>query len=140
MDEFRESFYPEDGFRKARQDLERVRPRLEDGDTADAAFHLHQALEKALKGFLLRNGCPLRRIHDLRALLAEAERFAPVLKQYRTLCREVSAYYVLERYPFFVAEPAAEEIGAQWEAAVTLFRFLAGESVGPAPSTLPEEA
>ena len=140
MDEYRESLCPEDWLHKARQDLERVRPRLEEGDAADAAFHLHQALEKALKAFLLQHGWTLRRIHDLRALLAEAERFSPALKQYRALCREVSAYYLLERYPFFVTEPTVEEIGLQLETAGMLFHFLESGVAGPASTALSEES
>lgn len=139
MDKFRESLSPEDWFRKARQDLGRVRPRLEEGDAADAAFHLHQALEKALKGFLLQNGWMLRRIHDLRALLVEAEHFAPTLKQYRSLCREASAYYVLERYPFFATEPTVEEIAAQLEAAEDLIDLLEGRPAGSVSGALPEK-
>lgn len=33
------------------------------------AFHLQQAVEKYLKGFLVSTGWPLRRIHDLEVLI-----------------------------------------------------------------------
>lgn len=75
-----ESTYPDDWLRLAAADLYRVSRRLEENDTADAAFHLQQALEKYLKGFLLSRGWRLERIHDLRALLEEAFGFAPELK------------------------------------------------------------
>ena len=57
---------------KARQDFERVGRRLAEGDTEDAAFHLQQALEKALKSYLLMRGWKLHKIHDVEALLDEA--------------------------------------------------------------------
>jgi len=64
--------YPAEWFAKAEQDLARVQRRLDEGDTEDAAFHLQQAVEKALKGYLLARGWKLRKIHDVEALLDEA--------------------------------------------------------------------
>lgn len=56
----------------AEKDWNRVEILLEHGDEERAAFHLQQALEKYLKGFLLANGWELKRIHDLELLLEEA--------------------------------------------------------------------
>lgn len=101
----RESTYPADWLEVAADDLERVSRRLAEGDVADAAVHLQQALEKYLKAFLLSKGWKLERIHDLRALLEEAAGYAPGLKQFRRLCAEITAYYFQERYPIFGARP-----------------------------------
>lgn len=99
MPDERESTYPADWFAIATEDLRRVSRRLEEGDVADAAFHLQQTLEKYLKGFLLARGWKLERTHDLRALLEEAARYEPTLRRFRRLCAEVTAYYIQGNYP-----------------------------------------
>jgi HEPN domain-containing protein len=48
----KESRYSADWLAKAQKDWQRVEPRLRDNDVEDAAFHLHQAVEKYLKGYL----------------------------------------------------------------------------------------
>lgn len=86
-----ESRDPSEWFRKARQDLQ-------------------QALEKSLKGFLIARGWSLRRTHNLSVLLDEAVTFVPALERHRTLCQEVSAFYVEERYPLSVQPPSRDEL------------------------------
>ncbi|MBI1924523.1 HEPN domain-containing protein [Candidatus Poribacteria bacterium] len=56
MPDSHESTYSEEWFLIAHKDFSRVSIRLTEGDIEDAAFHLQQALEKALKGFLLARG------------------------------------------------------------------------------------
>ena len=89
----RDSRDPSEWFRKAQQDLQRVPHFLEYGDTDDAAFHLQQAIEKALKGFLIARGWILQRSHNLSFLLDEVVTRIPSLEQYRALCQEASAFY-----------------------------------------------
>ena len=96
-----ESSYPLDWLNKAAGDLKRVKARLEEGDIEDAAFHLQQAIEKALKGFLLSRGWKLKKIHDLEALLDDAVRYDTFLERYRHLMQQVTGYYLTERYPTF---------------------------------------
>ena len=60
-----ESRLPHDWFDKASKDLRRVEILLATEDVEGAGFHLQQAAEKYLKGYLLGKGWPLRRIHDL---------------------------------------------------------------------------
>ncbi|MEE8389795.1 MAG: HEPN domain-containing protein [Anaerolineae bacterium] len=119
-----ESTYPSDWLQIAADDFKRVPRRLNEDDTADAAFHLQQALEKYLKGFLLSRGWRLERIHDLRALLEEAARYEPSLKKFRRLCAEVTAYYIQERYPFFGTKPGREEVKANFEQARELVKLV----------------
>jgi len=74
-----ESLYPQDWFAKARQDVRTVEILLrEEGDAEVAGFHLQQAVEKYLKGYLLSQGWELERIHNLETLLNEAVRFERV--------------------------------------------------------------
>lgn len=98
----KESFYPRDWFDKAHQDVRTVEILLREGGDAEVAgFHLQQAVEKYLKGYLLAQGWKLRRIHNLEVLLNEAIRFEPELEMFRGLCEEATDFYTLERYPFF---------------------------------------
>lgn len=121
-----ESTYSADWLQIAEDDFQRVPRRLAEGDSADAAFHLQQALEKYLKGFLLSRGWKLERIHDLRALLEEAAKHEPGLKKFRRLCAEVTAYYVQERYPFFGAKPSSDEVKTNFEQAQELVELIQG--------------
>lgn len=105
-----ESREPSDWFLKGQHDLQRVPRRLQERDFEDAAFHLQQALEKCLKGFLIARGWRLQRTHNLSLLLDEVVAFLPNLEQFRSLCQEVSAFYVEERYPLSLEPPTSEEL------------------------------
>ena len=61
----RESLLSEDWFDKAAQDMRRVEILLAADDVEGAGFHLQQAAEKYLKGYLLGKGWALKRTHDL---------------------------------------------------------------------------
>ena len=119
-----ESQYPHDWFRIAAKDFTRVAKRLAEGDADDAAFHLQQALEKSLKGYLLARGWRLKRIHDIEALLTDAVRYNPRLERYRTLCQQVAGYYIIERYPTFEEGPLLDEVRDAYRTARALLRQL----------------
>ncbi|HEU4973588.1 MAG TPA: HEPN domain-containing protein [Baekduia sp.] len=61
--------------RRAREDLDALRVLHERGGIADAVvgFHAQQAVEKALKSAIVAAGGHLRRTHDLRFLIEQAE-------------------------------------------------------------------
>ena len=69
----KESRLPDDWFEKARKDLRRVEVLLADDDVEGAGFHLQQAAEKYLKGYLLDKGWPFKRIHDVALILEETD-------------------------------------------------------------------
>ena len=94
-----ESSYPMDWLIIAEQDLHRVGVLLASEDSEGAGFHLQQALEKALKAFLIYSGWRLQRTHNLVSLLDFALAYDPGLEEFRPLCKEVSEYYFAERYP-----------------------------------------
>jgi HEPN domain-containing protein len=97
----KESLYPQDWFAKAQKDLHTVEILMrEQGDAEVAGFHLQQAAEKYLKGYLLSQGWQLQRTHNLEVLLNEAVRFEPSLERFRDLCEKATDLYTLERYPF----------------------------------------
>lgn len=84
-----ESILPADWFGQGDLDIQAATILLnQGGPLPTVAFHLQQAVEKYLKGFLLSLGQPLRRIHDLEVLvsaaMAQDADFAP-------FCRSVSA-------------------------------------------------
>ena len=64
-----------------------------------ALFHIHQAIEKYLKGYLIQNGWKLKKIHDLELLLTEAININPKFEHYLDFGRKLSGFYYEERYP-----------------------------------------
>lgn len=95
-----ESKLPDDWFAKAEKDLRRVDILLAVDDIEGAGFHLQQAAEKYLKGYLLNKGWPLKRIHDLEVLLNEAINYNARFQEYLDACIMAREFYVEERYPF----------------------------------------
>jgi HEPN domain-containing protein len=102
-----ESRLPDDWFDKAARDLRRVGVLLADDDVEGAGFHLQQAAEKYLKGYLLGKGWPLKRTHDLEVLLNEAMTYDSRFQDYLDACIMVREFYVEERYPFLGSPPPA---------------------------------
>ena len=106
----KESLYPRDWFDKARRDIGRVETLLRAGDDLeDAGFHLQQAVEKYLKGYLLSRGWRLEKTHDLVDLLNSSVKYEPFFEQFRPVCQQVTEYYVEERYPSLVCSRLTKE-------------------------------
>ncbi len=106
-----EKSYAAEWRRIADKDLNRTARALSDSDPELAGYCLQQAVEKYLKAFLLSRGWPLRRIHDLEALLDDAVGFEPGLDRYRPYCQKITKFYMLDRYPALsVASISADEI------------------------------
>jgi len=74
----------------------------QDGPLPVIAFHIQQAIEKYLKGWLLSTGWTLRRTHEVEVLVQEAiardANFAPFLAP----CQRITEYYIETRYPIGV--------------------------------------
>lgn len=105
----KESLLPKDWFHKGDLDMRRSEILLENDDPEGAAFHLQQALEKYLKGYLISNGWKLERIHDLEDLLDYAVDYNKAFEDYRSLCQEVTEYYFEERYPFLISSGLSKD-------------------------------
>jgi HEPN domain-containing protein len=82
---------PSDWMIIARKDWNRIHRMLEYDDAEASAVFLQQALEKYLKAFLLQHGWKLRKIHELDALLDEAEKYKPELENLQILTRKENA-------------------------------------------------
>jgi HEPN domain-containing protein len=63
------------------------------------SFHIQQAAEKYLKGFLISRGKKLEMIHDLVKLLEDAIRIDPDFEQFREIVEKVTNFYFESRYP-----------------------------------------
>jgi len=114
----KESPLPKDWFHKGNLDMKRAGILLENDDPEGAAFHLQQALEKYLKGYLIGQGWKLQRIHDLEDLLDYAADYSAEFEAYRNLCQEVTEYYIEERYPFLMSSALnKDEVGLKIEKA-----------------------
>ena len=82
----KESILLLDWFKKAEVDLKSAKILLDNETLETAAFHIQQAVEKYLKGYLLGKGWKLIRTHDLIGLLNEAVAYQSHLEAFRELC------------------------------------------------------
>ena len=125
----RESSLPDDWFEKAARDLRRVEVLLAADDVEGAGFHLQQAAEKYLKGYLLGKGWHLRRTHDLEILLNEAMTRDDRFQNYVDVCIAVREFYVEERYPFIASpHPARYELEEALKAIREMITIILEES------------
>lgn len=83
----------------ARRDLDAGESLMRDANYLLACFHCQQAIEKALKAFLLHNGQSPPRIHSLDTLLNQCIAFDAALSAFQVGCRRVDQYYMPSRYP-----------------------------------------
>lgn len=90
----------EEWFERGKRDLEVAQLLLEQDYYSDViAFHIQQAFEKYLKGYLIYHGWKLRKIHDLEELITHAGKINADFLNYLDFARKVSAYYLEQRYP-----------------------------------------
>lgn len=95
-----ESTLPRDWFAQGDLDIQAVEVLLDQGGPLPiAAFHLQQAIEKYLKGYLLFTGWHLRRIHDLEVLVQEAIARDTEFAHFLASCQKITEYYIETRYP-----------------------------------------
>ncbi len=90
------------------------------------AYHLQQAIEKYLKGFLVLNDIYPPRIHDLDTLLNMVSVSEPDLYEpFIDLCEKATRYYLEERYPPGpLTEYSREEIEADLDLTWELVRAI----------------
>lgn len=63
------------------------------------SFHIQQAAEKYLKGFLIFHGWKLEKIHDLVKLLEEAIKIDKSFNKFAKPLRKITNFYFESRYP-----------------------------------------
>jgi len=87
-------------FKRGDHDIETAQLLYDDqGYTDSIAYHIHQGLEKYLKGYLVLRGKKPPRIHELDALLTYVSSFDQELTIFLELCEKASKYYIDARYP-----------------------------------------
>ena len=90
----------EEWFERGLHDIETAQLLFdEQGYTDSIAYHIQQAIEKYLKGYLVFNGKKPPRIHELDTLLNHIARFDDSFNGFLELCEKASRYYIEERYP-----------------------------------------
>jgi len=89
-----------DWYNKARADLQSANILFKyEGDCSIIAFHCQQAIEKALKSYILKHSSNLIDGHSLIYLCKEACQIMPSMKQYLKDCAFVNQFYIETRYP-----------------------------------------
>jgi HEPN domain-containing protein len=90
--------------RGAEVDLAAIPPLLE-----DLAFHCQQAVEKALKAFLIWHDEPFRKTHDLRLIGGQCVAIDPTLRELVDRAAPLTDYAWEFRYPGDEAAPTLEQ-------------------------------
>lgn len=99
------------------------------GYTDAIAYHIQQAIEKYLKGYLVFNGQKPPWVHELDTLLNLIEKFEPDLYlPFVELCEKATRYYIEDRYPPGpLAEYDRKEVKADLDLAWELIRVIRGK-------------
>ncbi|MBN1250205.1 MAG: HEPN domain-containing protein [Anaerolineae bacterium] len=104
------------------------------GPLAIAAFHIQQAIEKYLKGYLLNTGWQLRRIHDLETLAQQAAQEDEAFTDFVAPCQRITEYYIEARYPIGTAtEFSAQGVEADLATAESLRTLIRSRLHSPSP-------
>lgn len=110
---------------KADADIFGARTLLAGGQPDLAAFHVQQALEKALKALLVAAAQDVRRSHDIDMLATLARGHWPDLLPAPFALAAVSQWYVTTRYPDPDAVlPTAAEVGEALKAVALLIAAI----------------
>ena len=105
----------EDWYLHGGRDLQSAKILLKSkGSSENIAFFLQQAAEKYLKGYLIKQGWKLKKIHDLEVLLSEASRHNESFKAYLDSARLMSAAYIESRYPLGPPKEYSIELVSEW--------------------------
>lgn len=86
-------------FARALDDLKWTEANIRESIFYGACFTAQQAVEKALKAYLLSQGKNVRKVHDISALLEECGKFDASLLFLRDTLLPLVDYYVQTRYP-----------------------------------------
>jgi HEPN domain-containing protein len=113
-------------FEKGLHHIEVAQFLYDHGHYTDAiALHIHQALEKHLKGFLLKNGWILQNTHDLITLASRAESFGLDLRDREDALDRINEYYVESRYPLgALTEYSRQEIAGSLGTATEIIDLI----------------
>jgi len=118
-------------FERGDHDMETAQLLFDERGYTDAiAYHIQQAIEKYLKGYLVLKGQKPPWVHELDTLLTLASHFqADLYSTFIDLCDKSTRYYVEDRYPPGPpADYSREEIKADLDSAWQLVRLIRQEA------------
>jgi len=84
---------------RAESDLQFAEIGIKEGFYAHTSFLCQQAVEKALKSYLVLKAGGYPKIHMLTDLLSLCEQHEPAFNKFDADCRELDQYYTPARYP-----------------------------------------
>lgn len=114
----------EEWFERGRHDIETAQLLYDErGYTDSIAYHIQQAIEKYLKGYLVLHGKRSPKIHELDTLLNRITNFDDRFNDFLDLCEKASRFYIEDRYPPGpIVEYEYDEIKADLDKAWELIR------------------
>ena len=117
-------------FERGSHDIETAQLLYDERGYADSiAYHIQQAIEKYLKGYLVLHGKKPPRIHELDTLLNHIGAFDDDFDGFFDLCEKASRYYIEDRYPPGpIVEYEYDEIKADLESAWELINKIRSKS------------
>jgi HEPN domain-containing protein len=89
-----------------------------------ACFHCQQAVEKALKAFLVCRGVSFEKVHSLTYLLDLCEVQEPGFASLRNMAETLAPYAVMVRYPGEPMDISQEEAQQALATAQTMWDFI----------------
>jgi HEPN domain-containing protein len=112
-------------FVAADNDLVAVSRLLQDPPlTALAAFHCQQAVEKALKGYLMWHDAPFRKTHNLLQLVEQCSSHDESFNQLKEIAELLTPYATEARYPDTGLDLSAEALSDSQEMASSALAFV----------------
>jgi HEPN domain-containing protein len=90
----------EEWFVRGHHDIETAQLLYEQNGYVDSiVYHIQQAIEKYLKGYLVLHRKKPPKIHELDTLLNHISTFDKSFDSFIDLCEKASRYYIEDRYP-----------------------------------------
>ena len=89
-----------------------------------AIYHCQQAMEKAIKGYLVFCDKEFERIHDLEVLMRYAIPFESGFSAWIDKGRQITPYATLFRYPGSAIEPTREQFERALSSADDFYNFV----------------
>lgn len=115
-----------DWYDKAQKDLRGAQILFEaEADNSLVAFHCQQAIEKALKGYVLKTTKELLEGHSLIFLIRRAARFDEEIRKFNKDCAFVNQFYIETRYPADIPDEVDEiEVRECLETALSVLNHI----------------
>lgn len=115
-----------DWYNKAKTDLRGAQILFEaEADNSLVAFHCQQAIEKMLKGFVLKNTKELLEGHSLVFLIRRCARIDEEMRKFTKDCAFVNQFYIETRYPADIPDEVdAYEVAECLQTAIEVLGYI----------------